>query len=223
MTVDASSVDLVQPTADWTIGRVRLAAGWVAAFMALSALVGAFCAVFWVQVVDLPSYTVRDDYSARTTERGLAEYFGSDAWFALIGIIVAVALGLIAWKWFSELGWPVAVIAAAGALLAGLVCWWVGERLGPGPFDVRLGSANPGDVVPVQFLLRSKVALAVWVLGAVAPVLIWSALGPDSDDPPKVPTPPRRNRWSPLPRSPQTAAPAESGEVVGHDIDPLPR
>lgn len=177
-----SSLDQEVTRPWWGRRSVRLAARWTAAFAALSILVGALCAVFWVQVVTLPSYTVRDDFSARTTERGLTEYFATDAWFALIGFVVAVALGLIAWRWFSTLGWPVAVIAAAGGLLAGLVCWWLGQRLGPGPFDVRLGVANAGDVVPIQFLLRSKVALVVWLLGAVFPVLLWSALGPDPSE-----------------------------------------
>ncbi len=208
----------------WTRADVRLAAGWIAAFGALSILVGALCAVFWVQVVQLPTYTVNDDFSARTTERGLTEYFATDAWFSLIGIVVGAALGLIAWKWFSELGWPVVLIAALGALLAAACCWWVGERLGPGPFDVRLGAANAGDVVPIQFLLRSRVALAVWVLGAVLPILLWSALGPDSADPPKPKPVPRRHRWVRQQRTTASdSTTADAGEVVGNDIDPLPR
>ncbi len=213
-----------QQTPWWARPEARLAAGWVSAYLALSLLVGTLCGVFWVQVVDLPSYTVGDDFSARTTERGLTEYFATDAWFSLIGVVVAVALGLIAWKWFAELGWPVAVIAVVGALVAGVSCWSVGEWLGPGSFDVRLGAANAGDVVPIQFLLRSKSALALWVLGAIMPILIWSALGPDSADPPQPVPAPRRGRWTRHPRTTAAeATPLESGEVVGHDIDPLPR
>lgn len=204
----------------WAGEQFRQAVGWSAAFLALSALVGALAAVFWVQVVNLPSYTVRDDYSARTTERGLTEYFATDAWFTLIGLVLAASLGLLAWKWLSALGWPVAVIAAGGALLAGLVCWQLGQSLGPGPFDARLGAANPGDVVPIEFLLRSPSTLAVWVLAGVAPVLVWSSLGPDNDEPAAE----RSGRWTALPRSrPAIEAPADAGEVLGRDIDPMAR
>lgn len=222
MSSDLTPLQQRQEPPWWASVRLRMAAGWVATFAALSGLVGALCAVFWVQVVELPSYTVRDDFSARTTERGLTEYFATDAWFAGTGLVIGIGLGLIAWKWFSELGWPVAVIAAGGALLAGVVCWTAGEGLGPGPFDIRLAAANPGDVVPIQFLLRSKVALATWAFGALTPVLMFATLGPDSEDPPKPS--PNRARWTRNPRGKgPEPAPAESGEVVGRDIDPLPR
>jgi hypothetical protein len=203
----------------WRGPRASLALGWIGTFAALVVLVGALCGLFWVQVVDLPSYTVRDDFSARTTERGLTEYFATDAWFVAIGLTVSLGIGLVAWKWFSELGWPVAVLAGAGSLLAGLVCWQTGQWLGPGPFEARLGAANPGDVVPIQFQLRSLAALSAWVVGGVLPVLAWATLGPDSEDPPP---PPRPQRWTRHQRRSAVGPAAESGEVVGHDIDPVP-
>ncbi len=199
--------------------RPAIAAGWISAYLALSVLVGALCGVFWSLVVELPTYTVRDDLTAVTTERGLAEYFGSDAWFVGIGLAVGAGLGLVAWRWFSELGWPVALLAAAGAALAGVVCWQMGEWLGPGPFDERLALAGAGDTVPIQFLLRSRVAFAAWVLGAVTPVLLWSSLGPDAEVP-RAPS--NRPRWTRNPRA-RVVEPTETGEVVGRDIDPLPR
>jgi hypothetical protein len=75
------------------------------------------------------------------------------------------------------------VLAVAAGLLAGLVCWKVGELIGPGSFDERLAKAQPGDLVPIALQLRSWSALAVWGFAAVTPVLLASSLGPDEEDP----------------------------------------
>ena len=48
-------------------------------------------------------------------------------------------------------------------------------------FDPRLAAARPGDVVPVELTVRARVALAVWPLFAVVPVLLGSSLGRDPE------------------------------------------
>ncbi len=191
--------------------RAGAVLGWLGTFLGLSLLVGFLSGLFWWLVVDLPTYTVRDDFSAVTTERGLTEYFATDAWFSGLGLLVGAGIGIVAWRWFSSLGWPVAVIASLGGLAAGSVCWLTGDLFGPGPFDVRLTAASPGDVVPIEFQLHAPIALLVWVFGAVIPILLRSSLGPDAADP----APPKVRR---LP-APVTV---DTPETVGHDIAPLP-
>ncbi len=190
--------------------------GWFLAFAAMAAVVGFLCGVFWWGVVDLPTYTIAQDFRGYTTERGLTEFFGTDAWFSGLGLTVGVALGYVAWRWFKDVGWPVTFVAALGALLAGGICDVTGRWLGPGSFDTRLAAASPGDVIPIDFQLHSPIALVVWAFAGVLPILVASSMGPDAEEEPR---PPRQRRNRSAGRRDEAV---EAGEVVGHDIAPLP-
>lgn len=174
---------------------------WVALLAGLSAVVGGLAAVFWAAVVTVPTWRIQSDGSALMTERGVTEIAASDVWFVITGALVGVGLGLVTWKWFRPLGWPTALLAVGSGLLAGIVCWQVGQVLGPGPEAERLANALPGTVVPAALQLRSLSALAVWGFAAVTPVLLVSSLGPDEEDV----TPRRRRR-----------------EAVAEDAEPEP-
>lgn len=154
-----------------------------AAYALLSIIVGVAGGIIWWQVATLPGYLVGEDRKAATSERGLTEVVSADAWFVVLGLIFGVGLGIIAWRWFGSLGWPSVPIALVAAVCAALICWWVGQQLGPGPFEARLAAAKPGDIVPIELKLRAKAALAVWAFGAVAPILVRSSLGKDAEDP----------------------------------------
>ncbi|MGY4720505.1 hypothetical protein [Naumannella cuiyingiana] len=167
-------------------------ARWAAIWFALCAATGALAGALWFAVVALPGYQIAPDGAATTTERGLASYYASDAWFVVIGLVLSLALGVICWRWLSELGWPVAVLAALGALAAGLVCWLVGWLLGPGDFESRIAMAQPGDVVAVALTVRGSAALLAWPLAGVLPVLLWSSLAPDHEEPTPLRLPWRR-------------------------------
>ena len=205
------------PHGNGTVWRaITTLLGWFLAFAALAAVVGFFCGVFWWGVVDLPTYRISDDFRGYTTERGLTEFFGTDAWFSGLGLTVGAALGYVAWRWFNDVGWPVTFVAALGALLAGGICDVTGRWLGPGSFDTRLAAASPGDVIPIDFQLHSPVALVVWAFAGVLPILVASSMGPDAEEEPR---PPRKRRHLSAGRRDE---PVEAGEVVGHDIAPLP-
>lgn len=158
---------------------------WIALLAGLAIVVGALAAVFWSAVVDLPSYEIRQDGSAVIAEHGLAEFVAADVWYCITGAMVGAGLGLVVWKWFRAAGWPVALLAVAAGLAAGVVCWQLGELIGPGPFQERLAAAQAGDLVPISLQLRSWSAVAVWGFAAITPVLLASSLGPDEDDLPQ--------------------------------------
>jgi len=168
------------------------------AFLALALGLGALAGVVWWRVTDLPTFRVVTGGGAVTSERGLAGYIAADAWFVVCGVVAGLVLGVLAWRWFSRAGWPVVLVAVVGGSAAGLVCWLVGYELGPGAFDVRLAAARPGDEVPVELTVRAQVALAVWPLLAVVPVLLASSLGRD----PEVEAPEEPVSGSPAPPSP---------------------
>lgn len=158
--------------------------GRVVAFAAFGTGLGGVAGVAWWRLVDLPSYRVNPDGGAATSERALTEFFAGDAWFAALGLVVGLVLGVLAWRTFRELGWPAAVLTVLVAFAAGLICWLVGYRLGPGEFNPRLVAAGPGDLVPIELTLRARATLFTWPFFAVIPVLLGSSLGRDEDDPP---------------------------------------
>ncbi len=175
------------PTADaGTAAPARRGVRTTAAiFAGMAVIVGIAAAVFWRLVVRLPAYVVQPDGSATVSERALTEFFSGDAWYAAIGMLAGVGLGIATWRRFKGIGWPCAFLAAGLGLLAGAVCWQLGEVLGGVPFDERLAAANPGDTVPISLALRSPSALAVWAFAAVTPILLGSALGPDEEASPR--------------------------------------
>ena len=153
----------------------------VGLFVALGCGLGALAGVVWWAVTDLPAYRVLEDGGASTSERGLADYIASDAWYVVCGAVVGLVVGLLAWRWFGRSGWPVVVLTAVVGLAAGLLCWAVGHRVEPGSFAVRLAAAHPGDLVPIDLTVRARAALVVWPLFAVIPVLLGSSLGRDPE------------------------------------------
>ena len=196
------------PASQWVVS-------WVGVLVVLSVVVGGLAAVFWANVVDLPSYRILADGSATVSERALTEFVATDAWFVNCGALVGIGLGIVAWRWFAPLGWPTALLAAGSGLIAGVVCWQVGQLLGPGPFDERLAAASPGDLVPIAVELRSPSALAIWAFAAVTPVLLASSLGPD-DEEERRPRP-RRARARQLPETVETV---DDRGVLTNESDP---
>ena len=153
----------------------------VGLFAALGLGLGALSGVVWRAVTDLPTYQVVDGGGAVTSERGLAGYIAADAWFVVCGVVVGLVVGLLAWRWFSSVGWPVVLLTVLVGAAAGLLCWAVGYRIGPGSFAVRLAAAQPGDLVPIDLTVRARAAFLVWPLFAVIPVLLGSSLGRDPE------------------------------------------
>jgi len=185
---------------------------WIAILAGMSLVIGGLSAVFWATVVDLPTYRILADGSATISERGITEIVASDIWFVITGALVGTGLGLVTWKWFHTLGWPTALLAVGSGLFAGIVCWQVGELLGPGNFAERLTGALPGALVPIPLELRSLSGLAVWGFAAVTPVLLASSLGPDDED--------HATRWRRRPVEPETEETGtvdDRGVLTAHD------
>lgn len=178
-----------RPAGEWP-----LILRWLGMLLGLSVVVGGLSALFWVSVVDLPHYEILRNGRAVISERSWTQVISADAWFTVCGVLVGVGVGIISWRWFSRLGWPTAFIAAGAGLVAGVVCWQLGQVLGPGPWFERVALASVGDEVPFSLELRAMSALAVWAFAAVAPVLLAASLGPE-----QAPTVPERELRLSLP------------------------
>ena len=109
-------------------------------------------------------------------------------------------LGLLAWRLFRDTGWTLAPVVGLTALVAALLCWAVGYKLGPGDFTTRLAAAAPGEAVPIALTLRAPAALVVWPFAAVVPILLGASLGRDDEEP--KPLLRRRLAWRPRSRRP---------------------
>ncbi len=155
----------------------------VLGYAAIAIALGLAAGLVWYAVVDLPAYTVNPDGSAATTVQGLTEFFAGDAWYSAIGLVVGIVLGVVGWRWFGKSGWALVPIAVVAALVAAGLCWSLGWVLGPGPLNDRLVAARPGDRVPIELTVRAPVAVLVWVLGVILPILGRSSLGLDSEEP----------------------------------------
>ncbi|WP_425308871.1 hypothetical protein AADG42_08955 [Ammonicoccus fulvus] len=157
-------------------------ARWLLIMAAICVAVGALAGAVWALVVPLTLYRVQDDGRATTTERGLAGYIAGDAWFVVIGVVLGVAIGLWCWRWFGGLGWPAAVIAVLASTATGLVCWWVGWMIGPGPIEARLALAEAGQELPIELTVRGHAAVLAWPFAALLVLMLISAVSPDPEE-----------------------------------------
>lgn len=150
-------------------------------FAGICLVIGAAAGWLWNRFTTLPEFVTGEDRTLAMSERSSMQFFTPDAGFVLIGLIVGIGLGVLGWYWGRRLGWPAALLTPAGGVLAGAMCWLVGWAIGPRNFDQRVAAAQPGDLVSVDFTLRSPVALLVWAIAALLPVFLYSALSGEPD------------------------------------------
>lgn len=155
---------------------------WLGLFVVGWLVAGVIAGFSWDALVPLTIYEVTAEGGSFTTERGNAAFIASDAWFVIIGIVLGALCGFISWRWFAGLGWPIVPLAIVGSAVMGLVCWGVGSRLGPGPFDARLVDAVAGQTLMIELAIRTPAALLPWPFAAVLVVMLISAFAPDPED-----------------------------------------
>lgn len=144
------------------------------------AATGGVAGVVWKLIVTLPYYSLSAEREATTTERMLTDFVAPDAWFSVIAVVGGLGIGLLGLR-FVRLGWPAVVAVFLASTGAALVCWGVGVLMGPNEFAQRLAAAMPGDQVPIDFTLHAPVAVALWPIAAIVPLLLWSSLAPEAE------------------------------------------
>lgn len=154
----------------------------VPAFLVSSVLLGALTAPVWAWLAYRPGYEVRDDLTARISERGLAEVFASDALFAFVTAGLGLVVGVAGWLLFHRIGWWVALLTVVGAGLTSLTLWRVGLLIGQQGFAERLAVAGAGDVVTIDLALHALSALLVGSFTAITVVMLFAAFWPEPKD-----------------------------------------
>ncbi|QIK66876.1 hypothetical protein G7072_11440 [Nocardioides sp. HDW12B] len=145
--------------------------------LAFLAGLGVAAGVVWGLVVETPQLT-RDTAGVVTAGPELAKQIDSDAWFAVLGLLVCVPAGMVmALRTRTD---PVVGVLSvvAGAILASGLCVAVGLLIGPGDPIEALRDAAPGEQAPAQLTVHTWVVLVVWPLAAALGSLVVLLLKP---------------------------------------------
>lgn len=74
------------------------------------------------------------------------QFIAADGWFALLGLAFGALAALAAWVFARRARGPVGLLAVAvGTVLASLVAWWIGRRLGLAEYERLLDAATAGQ------------------------------------------------------------------------------
>lgn len=166
----AAPTDTALPSSrpdDLTQRLVRDVVAIVAVYAGVAVLLG----FLWSRLV--PEVTVtRTELGVGTDEAALVLRFGNDGWFAVLGVVSGLVLGLVLtlWRRTHEL---VTVIAVSGAaLLAAWITSLVGGALGPEDPAVVLDKAPVGSTAPDMIQVTSEAAYYVWPFAALLGALV---------------------------------------------------
>ncbi|MFI6812808.1 hypothetical protein ACIBG7_10380 [Nonomuraea sp. NPDC050328] len=136
--------------------QLRVFAVTVAALLALGVLAG----LAWSWVSPRPPYieTQRGPLLADPTTQAL---IAADGWFAVITGVLALASGLIAWRFTRRDGLGAVLGLFLGGSAASLVTYWVGTRFTLGA--ATIAAAAPGlDIVAGPLDLTARGVLVTW-------------------------------------------------------------
>ncbi|MCC3778976.1 ABC transporter permease [Streptomyces sp. UNOB3_S3] len=114
---------------------------------------------------------------------------GADGWFGLLGLVLGALSAALVFLFRRAGGIAIVVGLAVGSLLASLVAWRLGIRLGPTSDVVAHARAvGKGVVFDAPLRLGAKGMLLAWPMAAMAAHLGLTALfGPRDPEPSVVP------------------------------------
>ena len=160
----------------------------VAASRTLSGLVlaaiigGAAMGVAWLLLTPPISYKVRRG-GAFPEASAQERWFSADGWFLVLGLVLGIALGVVAW-WRGR-GQPLGALLGLtiGGLLAAVTAWWLGGVLGPSDPADLVATADVGARLEDALGLRAMaVLLAPPVAGLLTFMVIAAAASPQEVD-----------------------------------------
>jgi len=153
--------------------------------LGLATLLGVPWGIAWYLLAPRITFEVRDD-GVFASEDAPTDWFGVDGWFIVVGLVLGVAAGLIAfWRWRQH---PVAALLglAVGGLLAGWLGLQVGRLLGPAAIGSDALDAPDGTIIPAPLDVLATGSLLALGFAAVLAFGLMVALEraePATDEP----------------------------------------
>jgi len=159
-------------------GTVGFAVFAVAAVIVAGALTG----LVWSVVVS-PTQLRKTAGGLVLDEVAGATSFGATGWFCVttgaVGLAIGAVVAPVARRAASvSVALSGLVLAMVAPVVAALIAWWVGQRLGAGPSPAQVAAVVDGGSVAAPLRLGTPVALAVAPLLAVVVVVagsLWPA------------------------------------------------
>jgi hypothetical protein len=104
------------------------------------------------------------------------QFFAGDGWFAVLGLLLGIAVAVVTWVFFRRLRGPLGILVlAVGCTAAAIIAWQVGRRIGLDAYTSGLHAAPEGTHLSKPNDLR--IDAARWWPPKLAGVLLAPALG----------------------------------------------
>ncbi|MFC4907949.1 hypothetical protein [Actinomadura gamaensis] len=148
-------------------GRSLRAVRTFAVTTVLVAVLGPLAGVLWHAVSPKVAFVVLRGEAFFADGEGQGP-IGTDARFALIGVVAGIVCGVIAYR-FGGRDNDVPLIAglAVGGVAAALLAWWVGHQFGLSHYEHVVRTATDGTEVNGPADVRARGVLVFWPLLAV--------------------------------------------------------
>jgi len=148
-----------------------------AAVLGVTALIGALQGVLWSRIAPGEQFKVYTDGQFLPLPTESYHPFTSIAIFALVGIVVAVLVASLTWRWRSVRGSLMVVIVAGANGLGALTAYLLGRALVSGVDPATVGASGAESIVTsaatlgnaLVFLVQPAVAVAVYTF-----LIIWN-------------------------------------------------
>src|SRR5262245_27490163 len=135
---------------------------------------GALMGLVWEWVAPKAHWMVQGG-GAVLGELEQSDFLAADGWFAVLGAVVGLLCGTLAFVLFRRRTRFLPIGLAVGGILGSLVAWQLGRALGPGPIDSHRGTPD-GSTFDGPLDLRADGVLLSWPIAALLAVLVLTAI-----------------------------------------------
>jgi hypothetical protein len=155
----------------------RTAAGWFAAAVAGSVLLGLLGGLIWGEVAPRAVLQEVGSGTAQLVNAETTAFIGADAWFCGIAVVAGLLTGVIGYKFgvAPRTGGTRAAVAAGlilGAIAGAFAMLWLGEQIGLSSYNQHLAASPDGTVFHASLALGAKSALAFWPMFTAVVILV---------------------------------------------------